>query len=185
MNIESFEIEAKRHKGVMDILIGALKTQIIGLPDNQNIKRLPDGARGFIMNFNNLNDNWAPTYYNFKKQYEILLDELSKCHPEDVIERMETVIKDKQIKLSSSGIVFRFHPEVIKHLMSIGEYRWKSIAVWPRGTCSTSDGKDISHDFHSSQEEAEGVCRMLHSHGFGGYNKCFPIQTKVELCKKG
>ena len=39
MNTEAFKTEVERHKEVMDTLIGDLKTQILNLPDNPNIKR--------------------------------------------------------------------------------------------------------------------------------------------------
>lgn len=168
MDTKAFETETKRHKEVMDTLIEDLKNQILKLPDNPNTKRMSDSPSCFIMDFGHFGSNWSPKYYDFKKQYEVVVDELSKCKPDKVIERFEKIIVEGRIRLHESQTIFEFHPEVITLLVALGGYRWKSIAIWPEGTCSTSEGKDISHDFHASRGEAEGVCRMLCSDGFGG-----------------
>lgn len=65
--------------------------------------------------------------------------------------------------------------------------RWKSIAVWPKGTITTiheddtkPDEGDISTDTHLSYEAAQWVCRELNLSGFGGDGKIFPINTFIE-----
>lgn len=54
--------------------------------------------------------------------------------------------------------------------------RWKSIAVWPSGTCQGNQ----SSDHHDTKEQAEGVAYLLKKNGFGGDRKIFPVQTFVE-----
>jgi len=186
MNTEAFKTEVERHKEVMDTLIGDLKTQILNLPDTPNIKRAGTNPHCFTMSFSHLGNNWSAEYHDFKKQYEVLVDVLSKCTPDLVIERLEEIIKAQSVRLAngSTSHTFKFHPTVISHLMEVGGYRWKSVAIWPEGTCTCSTGKDVSQDFHGTKAEAEGVCRMLCSDGFGGDRKRFPIRTHIELCQK-
>lgn len=59
--------------------------------------------------------------------------------------------------------------------------RYKSIAVWP-DTIKVGNvvGKNESEDTHDTEDQAEGVCRLLRRHGFGGDGKVFPISTRVE-----
>jgi hypothetical protein len=59
--------------------------------------------------------------------------------------------------------------------------KFKSIAVWPKGTIYT--GVDTSTDTHLTFAEAEGVCFLLRTRGFGGNYKIFPISTRVEESK--
>lgn len=56
---------------------------------------------------------------------------------------------------------------------------FKSIAVWP-DTIKVGNGKNESVDTHDTQGQAEGVCRLLKKHGFGGDGKVFPLSTRVE-----
>ena len=57
---------------------------------------------------------------------------------------------------------------------------WKSYAEWPEGVYTNEYGKNISSDTHKTEEEANGVCRMLHRIGFAGTGKHFPLKTWVE-----
>lgn len=59
--------------------------------------------------------------------------------------------------------------------------RYRSIAVWP-DTIKVGNvvGKNESDDTHDTKEQAEGVCRLLRKHGFGGEGKVFPVSTRVE-----
>lgn len=187
MITDELKEEIKRHKSVIDDLINCLKEQILKLPDNPDIKRLSDsGPSCFVVNFSKLHDNWSPEYYDFKKQYEVLVDVLFKCEAEKVLFRLEQILRDSSVKLTENGVsrTFRFHPTVIKNVTELGNYRWKSVAIWPDGTCSTSVGKDMSYDFHSSYNEANSVCQALYEDGFGGDRKRFPIATVIELCQK-
>jgi hypothetical protein len=58
---------------------------------------------------------------------------------------------------------------------------WKSIAVWPKGTCDFSN--NVSTDTHYTKEEAEVVCKLLRNRGFGGQYEIFPLSTRVEEIK--
>lgn len=60
---------------------------------------------------------------------------------------------------------------------------WKSIAIWPPGTCHNAMGSDESDDLHDTEEQALAICRMLRRHGFGGDGNVFPISTRVEEVK--
>lgn len=178
--------EIKRYKSAINDLINGLKKQILELPDNPNIKRISDSPHCFTVNFSQLHDNWSPEYYDFKKQYEVLVDVLFKSEPEKVLSRLEQILRDSSVKFTENGVsrVFRFHPTVMKNVMELGNYRWKSVVVWPDGTCSTSVGKDMSYDFHASYNEANSICQALCEDGFGGDRKRFPITTVIELCQK-
>lgn len=55
----------------------------------------------------------------------------------------------------------------------------RSFAQWPKGTLNYCSDQ-ISTDDHWSEDEAKGVCQILHKNGFGGYKKVFPVKTWVE-----
>ncbi len=55
----------------------------------------------------------------------------------------------------------------------------QSNALWPPGVCASRWNDNISTDKHRTQEEAEGVCRMLQREGFGGNGKAFPLRVWV------
>ena len=57
---------------------------------------------------------------------------------------------------------------------------YRSHARWKEGTVAFSmDGSQITTDDHYSEEEAQGVCRMLERDGYGGDNKLYPVETWV------
>lgn len=64
----------------------------------------------------------------------------------------------------------------------MNKFTHRSYALWPEdfhGYC----GSDTTCDEHYSEEEAEGVCRLLERHGFGGGEEVFPVKTWVEEIK--
>lgn len=57
--------------------------------------------------------------------------------------------------------------------------QFQSNALWPAEVCSSMYGDNISTDTHTTEEEAEGVCRGLQHEGFAGEGRHFPIRTWV------
>lgn len=58
---------------------------------------------------------------------------------------------------------------------------FQSIAVWPDTIkVGNVEGKNESVDTHDTQDQAEGVCRLMKKEGFGGDRKVFPLSTRVE-----
>jgi hypothetical protein len=60
--------------------------------------------------------------------------------------------------------------------------KFKSIAVWPKGTIC--DDTDTSTDTHPTFAAAEAVCYLLRMHGFGGNHQIYPLVTCVEEIKE-
>jgi hypothetical protein len=56
--------------------------------------------------------------------------------------------------------------------------QFRSVAQWPKGTCSWSN--DITEDEHFTREDAEGVCDLLREKGYGLDGKILPIKCWVE-----
>ena len=59
-------------------------------------------------------------------------------------------------------------------------YKWKSVAVWPESFRIPGTRDNTTTDRHMTRGQAEGVCRLLMKHGFGGQGKVFPVETRVE-----
>ena len=47
--------------------------------------------------------------------------------------------------------------------------QFSSNAEWPKGTCPALDDK--TEDIHNTEKDAEAVCAMLESLGYGGDGK--------------
>lgn len=60
------------------------------------------------------------------------------------------------------------------------EFTHKSVAIWPQDVYGRGGVTSRTEDEHYSEEEAEGVCRLLERHGFGGGEEVFPLETWVE-----
>jgi hypothetical protein len=57
--------------------------------------------------------------------------------------------------------------------------QYQSCAEWPDDLFTAADGTHISTDTHDTEEQAQGVCRMLAKHGFGGFGRK-PLRVWVE-----
>lgn len=55
---------------------------------------------------------------------------------------------------------------------------WKSVAYWP-DSIKCSNEHNTSEDFHDTESQARGVCKLLRMHGYGGEGRVFPIKTEV------
>lgn len=55
---------------------------------------------------------------------------------------------------------------------------FKSCAIWPAGCCREIG--NFSEDMHPTRGNAQAVCSLLQSKGFGGDGKFFPVVTWIE-----
>lgn len=62
--------------------------------------------------------------------------------------------------------------------MSEGDV-WFSYADWGDYDIFNGHKHNITHDKHWSKLGAEGVCRRLRGHGFGGNGQVFPVRAWV------
>jgi hypothetical protein len=56
-----------------------------------------------------------------------------------------------------------------------GSARWKSCAEWQMAT-----RLEVTVDEHDTQDQADGVCKILERDGLGGDKILFPLRTWVE-----
>lgn len=85
-----------------------LSNHIRNLPDNPKIKRMNTPTSVFILNYQNLENNLSPEYYDFKIQYQ-QISEMIKHIPPHKVERFIG-----EITMSN-----RYHDDVKKHLISL------------------------------------------------------------------
>lgn len=57
--------------------------------------------------------------------------------------------------------------------------RYKSIALWPKGTFDSLN--NLTSDEHDTREQAKAVCQLLHENGAGGDKQSFPLKAWVEV----
>ena len=179
-NAKEIVTECERHARAMSGIVASLKQTILDLPDNPRIQRL--GPHCFIMSSKHLGDNWSVAHHDFKEQYELIVKELEKSQPDDIIKKLKTIVSEGKVRIPStmSHTTVTLHQDVINHVCGLCGWdglRWQSFAQWPEGTCTG----DVSADLHESKKQAEGVCRRLKSEGFGGQRKVFPLKTWVEI----
>lgn len=58
--------------------------------------------------------------------------------------------------------------------------RWKSCADWGDYEVCNGYQHNITDDTHATKEQAEAVCEMLETRGFGGRGQVFPAKTWTE-----
>ena len=88
---------------------------ILTLPDNPKINRISD--RCFTISSADLSSDLCltPEYYDFKRQYKLIVQIIQKNN----VERAQTLMKDIIRKGSIhylSGVYHRFHPDVVERL---------------------------------------------------------------------
>ena len=95
--------------------------EIQQLPDNPDIERISESVKCFIIKSSNLsrNTNLTPFYYDFKVQYQRIIEEIKKRTFEKVIEFMNGIIQKGYFRDSSSKYICTFHPVVVGYLKKI------------------------------------------------------------------
>ena len=172
--------EVDRHAKTMKGIIDELMVCILSLPDNHRIRRFHGNPHAFVMSFKDLGDNYSPEHHDFKKQYELVVAELDKVQPYNIMRRPLTIIGEGKIQVGSSRTYcVNLHPDVLGHLKKVAgvsRVRWTSNAEWPKGTCPG----DQSIDFHDKRAQAQAICKRLEAEGFGGDRQVFPVRTWTE-----
>lgn len=111
------EIE-QRGRAIKELLIEQIKS----LPDNPDIQRLGDGRVScFTMSNSKLiNVNFSPGYYDFKKQYDLIISEIKQESPTNCLDAIDGIIETGKIKMP--GWTQRLHPQVIRNLQTLMEW---------------------------------------------------------------
>lgn len=169
--------EIERHAKVMRGIVDELKKHILSLPDNPRIKRVSGNPHCFIMSPKDLGDNWSVEHHDFKRQYELIVEDLNKCQPDNLIKRLLAIVNEGRLTRDGCRYRQKLHPDVIEHLAQLAGFRWQTTAQWPRDTCDSIGG--ISTDDHSTKAAAEWVARRLCTEGFGGNMQQFPLSVTV------
>lgn len=97
-----------------------LADELLALPDNPKITRLSD--RCFTISSADLSSDLCltPEYYDFKRQYELIVQIISECSVERAQALMEDIIRKGSIHYPS-GVYHRFHPNIVEQLKIIME----------------------------------------------------------------
>lgn len=107
-----------------------------------------------------------------------LVDLLWKGLKEQGCVHPDTAVCIVMVHKHDVAAMVKANEEKIKQLVVVPKNKFRSVAVWPAGTIC--DGIDVSTDTHETFEQAEAVCKLLQTRGFGGMRKIFPISTHVE-----
>lgn len=115
--LQAIQAESKRHTQAMSVLIGKLKNHILALPDNPLIKRL--NANCFTLSSKHIGTNWSVKHHDFKKQYELIVQELEESETSNVFHKLNKIITEE--KLNSPKRRINLHPDVISHLRKLAD----------------------------------------------------------------
>lgn len=111
--MENLSLQIAEHNQKAAEIMENLNQHIMLLPDNPNIKRV--GNNAFVMTISKLafGQIFAPSHYDYKFQYKCIVDALSKSGAENVINKLEKIITEKQAEK------VRLHDDVINHLKKL------------------------------------------------------------------
>jgi len=104
----------------------AIADEILQLPDNPNIRRLPTNPHAFVMrskdvfNVDNKYDRIDVFFHDFKAQYEALAKIIEHSTPENVLKNLQKVVETGR-HTQASLAHHHFNPAVLKHLKALIE----------------------------------------------------------------
>jgi len=91
--------------------------QFEGLPQNDNIVQLRD--QSFVLWSSDLSmQSWSPKFYNYKCQYDIIVEKLKGVRSENFFKVFEQIKKEGRIQVKP-GYTEQINPKVIEHLNSL------------------------------------------------------------------
>ena len=128
MKIKSIQEENQRHTQVISELIGQLKAHILSLPDNPRINRISNSPRCFTMSSKDLGGNWSVEHHDFKKQYQMIVEQLENSELSNTFNKLQNIITGEKIVVSNSGSfglrtsnTFQLHPDVVANLRKMAD----------------------------------------------------------------
>ena len=104
-----------------------LYSKILSLPENNEITTITESPKCFTIPFSKvIGKPLSPEYYCYKKQYHMIVDNLTMCKIEKFDDTLKTIVDTGIVKygVSNTAIIlgtrtFRLNPEVINYLKSI------------------------------------------------------------------
>lgn len=153
MNIPiDIKVETERHAQAMSRFISQLKAHILSLPDNPRIKRLAGSPSCFTMSSKDLGGNWSVEHHDFKKQYQIVANELEASDLSNVYNKLKQIIEEERVVFNKSFSRINLHPDVVSYLRKTadmppkncpachGEREWDGDSI--KATCHFCGRKD-------------------------------------------
>lgn len=125
MRLKDIKNSLKNYHTETHKLIETLKTFILELPEYSQIKPLSKKSRCFIIQFKDLNNNLSVEHYDFKKQYQLVVQELNSTEPINVFKKLCKIIRSKKLYIATSNkqlrssYTFNLHPIVVKNLRKL------------------------------------------------------------------
>jgi len=122
MKVNDIKQETDRHVAKMRELLAQLKTTVLSLPDNPRIKRIAGSPNCFTMSSKDLGSNWSVKHHDFKKQYQMVIDQLENSELSNVYNKLQHIIKEEKLVSSISNnrlktnYTVQLHPDVVAHL---------------------------------------------------------------------
>jgi hypothetical protein len=115
------EHECERHARAISGIVTKLKQTILGLPDNPRIHRMSKNPHCFVISYKHLGDNWSVEHHDFVKQYELIVQELEKSHPDDIIKKLKNIVSEGKIRVTStmSRYTVALHKDVVDYLCDL------------------------------------------------------------------
>ena len=79
--VSIFDAVQKRIDEIKSLLVRKIRS----FPDNPKIQRISTNPTSFVMKRSDMEDDWTPFYYDFKMQYEKLVQEIEKKKADRII----------------------------------------------------------------------------------------------------
>jgi hypothetical protein len=109
-----------------DALVRAIKEELIAelprLPDNPRINRINRSC--YTINFSDLGASWSAEYYDFKRQYQRIIEWLRLRDSLGVLERLKEQLASGYLRFEQTR--WKLHPEVIEHVRKLLKRRRRS-----------------------------------------------------------
>lgn len=97
-----------------------LEVEIAALPEGEapGVRRLP-GDKAFVVDFSTMAASgiWSAHYYDFRRQYRLVIDELRRGRRELALARLRSVVKAGAIGVGRNST--KLHPEVLARLSAL------------------------------------------------------------------
>ena len=97
MNVKDIKEEEDRHATKMAELLAELKAKVLALPDNPRIKRVAKSPNCFTMGSKDLGNNWSADTHDFKKQYQLIVNELEASETGKTYAKLQKIIADERV----------------------------------------------------------------------------------------
>lgn len=115
--LKKTNLTIKQYAKDIQHLMDLIEKEIMALPDNLRIQRMSAEPNVFVMNFADIGNNLSAEHHDFKKSYQMIVENLRGGDFADIPAKLDNIVKTGRVFHQNHN--YYLHQDVIANLKKI------------------------------------------------------------------